>query len=64
MNMWKPFRNSPAKNAQNAHVVFDKFQIMRHFGDALDEVRRPEYHRLEGKLAEIAFVHKGIHISK
>jgi transposase len=38
-----------AKHAPNARVVFDTFHIMRHLGDALDEVRRSEYRRLAGK---------------
>ena len=49
MDMWKPFRTSLTKNAPHARVVFDKFHIMRHLGDALDEVRRREYRRLAGK---------------
>ncbi len=49
MDMWKPFRKSLAKNAPNARVVFDKFHIMRHLSDALDEVRRSEFRRLKGK---------------
>jgi transposase len=49
MDMWKPFRNSLARNAPRARVVFDKFHIMRHLSDALDEVRRSEYRRLAGK---------------
>jgi len=49
MDMWKPFRNSLAKNATNARVVFDKFHIMRHLSDALDEVRRSEFRRLKGR---------------
>ena len=49
MDMWKPFRNSLAKHAPNARVVFDKFHIMRHLSDALDEVRRHEFRRLQGK---------------
>jgi transposase len=49
MDMWKPFRTSLKKNAPKARVVFDKFHIMRHLGDALDAVRRTEYHRLAGK---------------
>jgi len=56
MDMWKPFRNSVAKNAPKAYVVFDKFDIVRHFSDALDEVRRSEFRRLEGK---DRFVHQG-----
>lgn len=49
MDMWKPFRNSLKRNAPDAKVIFDKFHIMRHLGDALDEVRRSEYRRLAGK---------------
>lgn len=49
MDMWKPFRNSLNRNAPKARVIFDKFHIMRHLGDALDEVRRSEYRRLAGK---------------
>jgi transposase len=48
MDMWKPFRNSLARNAPHARVIFDKFHIMRHLSDALDEVRRSEYRRLSG----------------
>ena len=46
MDMWKAFRNSLARNAPQARIVFDKFHIMRHLSDALDEVRRSEYRRL------------------
>jgi transposase len=49
MDMWKAFRNSLNKNAPQARVIFDKFHIIRHLGDALDEVRRAEYRRLAGK---------------
>ncbi len=49
MDMWRPFRNSVSKNASNADIVFDKFHILRHLSDALDQVRRDEYKRLQGK---------------
>lgn len=49
MDMWKPFRNSLAKNAPQASVVFDKFHIMRHLSNALDDVRRSEFARLKGE---------------
>jgi transposase len=49
MDMWKAFRNSTARNAPQARVVFDKFHVMRHLGDALDTVRKREYARLSGK---------------
>jgi transposase len=49
MDMWKPFRNSMTKNAPKANILFDKFHILRHLGDALDKVRKSEYARLSGK---------------
>jgi transposase len=49
MDMWKAFRSSTTRNAPNARIVYDKFHVMRHLSDALDEVRRAEYRRLKGK---------------
>lgn len=48
MDMWRPFRNSVQRNTPEARIVFDKFHIMRHLGDALDEVRRSKYRRRAG----------------
>jgi transposase len=48
MDMWKPFRTATARRARNAAVLFDKFHIMRHLGEALDHVRKSEYARLTG----------------
>jgi transposase len=49
LDMWKPFLNSLKKNAPDARFVYDKFHIMRHLSDELDEVRRSEYRRLKGR---------------
>jgi len=49
MDMWKPFRNSTAAHAPNARFVFDKFHVLRHLSDALDQVRRAEYKRVNEK---------------
>ena len=49
MDMWKPFRNATAEHAPHAAILFDKFHIMSHLGDALDMVRKAEYARLSGK---------------
>ena len=51
MDMWKPFLKSMKKkgHAPQAAVLFDKFHVIRHLGEALDKVRRSEYHRLSGK---------------
>lgn len=48
MDMWKPFRQATATHAPQAAILFDKFHVMRHLGDALDQVRKSEYARLSG----------------
>ena len=45
MDMWKPFRLATAAHAPQAAILFDKFHIMRHLGEALDAVRKSEYRR-------------------
>jgi transposase len=49
MDMWKPFRTVTAERALKAAILFDKFHIVRHLGEALDEVRKSEYARLSGR---------------
>jgi transposase len=49
MDMWKPFRNATKGKAPQAAILFDKFHIMRHLGEALDKVRKTEYARLSGR---------------
>ena len=49
MDMWKPFRKVANARAPQAAVLFDKFHILRHLGEALDKVRRSEYARLQGR---------------
>ena len=48
MDMWKAFRASTGRHAPQAAILFDKFHILRHLGEALDQVRRSEYARLAG----------------
>lgn len=49
MDMWKPFRNATQACAPQAAILYDKFHVMRHLGEALDQVRKSEYGRLMGK---------------
>ena len=49
MDMWKAFRNSTTTHAPQAAILFDKFHVMKHLGEALDKIRKSEYARLEGK---------------
>ena len=46
MDMWKPFRTATAAHVPKASILFDKFHVMRHLGEALDTVRKSEYARL------------------
>ncbi len=49
MDMWKPFRTATNEKAPQAAILFDKFHVMRHLGEALDQVRKSEYARLTGR---------------
>jgi transposase len=49
MDMWKPFRLATQAHAPQAAILFDKFHVMRHLGEALDMVRKREYARLQGR---------------
>jgi transposase len=50
MDMGQAFRNATLKegNAPQALIVYDKFHILRHLGEARDKVRKREYGRLAG----------------
>ena len=49
MDMWKPFRNATFQHVPQARILFDKFHVLSHLGEALDQVRKSEYARLTGK---------------
>ena len=49
MDMWRAFSKSTRLNAPSAKILFDKFHVLRHLSDALDQVRKSEYKRLAGK---------------
>lgn len=46
MDMWDPFAASVRKHAPKAHIVFDKFHIASHLGEAVDDVRKNEHRDL------------------
>jgi transposase len=48
VDMWEPFRLSIEQWAPQCKIVYDKFHIMQHANDAIDEVRRAEFFR-QGK---------------
>lgn len=45
VDMWEPFTKSILKWCSQCKIVFDKFHVMQHANDAVDEVRRAEYFR-------------------
>jgi transposase len=49
MDMWKPFRNATIQHVPQARILFDKFHVIAHLGEALDQVRKREYARLAGQ---------------
>ena len=49
MDMWKPFRVSTQRHAPKAAILFDRFHVVKHLGDALDVIRRSEYKRVTGE---------------
>lgn len=49
MDMGKPFRLATAHHAPQARILFDKLHVLRHLGDALDQVRKSEYARVSGR---------------
>ncbi len=46
MDMWPAYIRSTQEAAPNAAIVFDKFHIAKHLGDAVDQVRREEHRSL------------------
>jgi len=53
VDMWEPYRLSIEQWAPNCDIVYDKFHIMQHANDAVDEVRRAEFFRQGGKLRDL-----------
>lgn len=50
MDMWQAFSSSTLKegNAPQATMLYDKFHILKHLGEAMDKIRNKEYARLSG----------------
>src|SRR5450432_653812 len=48
VDMWAPFRLSIEEWAPQCKIVYDKFHILQHANDAIDEVRKAEFYR-QGK---------------
>lgn len=53
MDMWKAFRASVSVFCTKAKIIFDKFHLIRHLNDAIDEIRRREFFRQGGEKREL-----------
>ena len=45
VDMWEPFRQSIEQWAPQCKIVYDKFHILQHANDAINEVRKAEFYR-------------------
>jgi len=50
VDMWEPYRLSIQQWAPNCRIVYDKFHVMQHANQAIDEVRRAEFFRKGGPM--------------
>jgi transposase len=48
VDMWEPFTLSVREHLPAAVIVYDKFHVLRHAADAVDETRRAEFFRQGG----------------
>jgi len=49
MDMWAAYANLVRQHARNGQILFDRFHIVKHLNEAVDEVRRAEMQRLTKK---------------
>lgn len=53
VDMWEPFRLSIEQWAPKCRIVYDKFHIIQHANDAIEEVRRAEFFRKGRKMRDV-----------
>ena len=53
VDMWEPFRLSLEEWAPGCRIIYDKFHIIQHANDAVDEVRRAEFFRKGRKMRDL-----------
>jgi transposase len=53
VDMWEPFRLSIEEWVPKCRIVYDKFHIIQHANDAVDEVRRAEFFRKGRKMRDV-----------
>src|SRR5215469_5911683 len=53
VDMWEAFTNSIHHHAPQCRIVYDKFHVLQHANQAIDEVRRAEFFRKGGRAREV-----------
>jgi len=53
VDMWLPFTKSIKQWAPNCRIIYDKFHILQHANEAVDEVRRAEFFRKGGPMRDV-----------
>ena len=53
VDMWEPFRLSLEEWAPGCRIVYDKFHILQHANEAVNEVRRAEFFRKGRKMRDV-----------
>ena len=53
VDMWEPYRQSLQQWVPKCQIIYDKFHILQHASQAIDEVRRAEFFRKVGPARDI-----------
>src|SRR5580693_5353162 len=53
VDMWEPFRQSLEQWVPKCRIIYDKFHILQHASQAVDEVRRAEFFRKGGAARDL-----------
>jgi transposase len=64
VDMWEPFRLSIEEWVPGCRIVYDKFHIIQHANDAVDEVRRAEFFRKGPKMRDMVKGKKWLLLSR
>jgi len=64
VDMWEPFRLSLEEWVLGCRIVYDKFHIIQHANDAVDEVRRAEFFRKGRKMRDVVKGKKWLLLSR
>jgi len=64
MDMWEPFRLSLKEWLPGCPIVYDKFHIIQHANEAVDEVRRAEFFRKGRQMRDVVKGKKWLLLSR